>query len=833
MPSRGPLPNVPHTVVSCLSRRFGWHSLVLVLAFSVSTLAPVRSADAHPPLTIEQRHRLEEALRGSTLMRWQRTAARSLLGIGALEPITTPTPLQGPASADGNWSALTVLGHSFHTAIYDPVRDRMVVFGGDGPSLDEVWALSLSGDSRWTKLMPGGTGPAARLAHTAIYDPARDRMVIFGGYGGSSVFDDVWALSFSGTPSWTQLTPSGLSPGARVGHTAIYDSAHDRMIVFGGEDWSIFGYLNDVWALSLSGTPAWTQLLPTGAAPTGRGFHTAIYDWARDRMLIFGGDDGSYPNRTDTWALSLSGAPAWTELFPMGTIPPPRFRHTAVYDFGQDRMVIFGGSPGGSGFLGDAWTLSLAGTPSWTQLTPAGTLPTRCASHTAIYDPLRGRMVVFGGEYSVHFGGQGDVWSLSLIGGPEWSPGPGTRPMRRQSHSAICDLANDRMVVFGGNDSGILFHDVWALSLRDKVWTELISTGTSPSSRTGHTSIYDPERIRMVVFGGSNGFSVRNDLWSLALLGTTTWESLAPTGAPPPARQGQSAIYDPVRDRMIIFGGFGDGPGAPSYNDVWALSLAGTLEWTQLTQLGILPDERSGHTAIYDPLQDQMIIFGGAGTFPYRNDVWALPLSILHPHWVHLNPHGTPPSGRTRSSAIYDPQRDRMVVFGGVNGDGPTWALSLGDTTWTQLNPTGLSPWGGEGHSAIYDRIRDRMVVFAGGEFYGPYNDTWALTWGQLTGVQTPLTHQVDSLGPCYPNPFNPRVTIPFKIRRDGFVALSIYDVSGRLVKNVLNGWERRGTNAANWDGTSDSGAPVSSGVYFCRITAAGFSATQKIVLLK
>lgn len=67
-----------------------------------------------------------------------------------------------------------------HVAIYDPVRVRMMVFGGftDYVCLDDVWALSLSGASEWSKIEPGGTAPAARSSTSAIYDPVRDRRTL-------------------------------------------------------------------------------------------------------------------------------------------------------------------------------------------------------------------------------------------------------------------------------------------------------------------------------------------------------------------------------------------------------------------------------------------------------------------------------------------------------------------------------------------------------------------------------------------------------------------------------------------------------------------------------
>src|SRR5262249_7089447 len=109
-----------------------------------------------------------------------------------------------------------------------------------------VSALSLAGSPAWTQLIPVGTPPSGREGHTAIYDPVDDRMVVFGGWDGFNKLNDVWALSLAGSPSWTQLIPMGISPRIRYWHTAIYDPVRNRMMVFGG-----FGsyILNDVWDL--------------------------------------------------------------------------------------------------------------------------------------------------------------------------------------------------------------------------------------------------------------------------------------------------------------------------------------------------------------------------------------------------------------------------------------------------------------------------------------------------------------------------------------------------------------------------------------------------------
>ena len=85
-----------------------------------------------------------------------------------------------------------------------------------------------------------------------------------------------------------------------------------------------------------------------------------------------------------------------------------------------------------------------------------------------------------------------------------------------------------------------------------------------------------------------------------------------------------------------------------------------------------------------------------------------------------------------------------------------------------------------------------------------------------------------------YPNPFNPTTTIKFALSADSQVHLNVYDLGGRLVKELVN--ERMAAGAdhqATWDGTDNSGARVASGVYFYKLTAGDFTATDKMVMLK
>lgn len=84
-----------------------------------------------------------------------------------------------------------------------------------------------------------------------------------------------------------------------------------------------------------------------------------------------------------------------------------------------------------------------------------------------------------------------------------------------------------------------------------------------------------------------------------------------------------------------------------------------------------------------------------------------------------------------------------------------------------------------------------------------------------------------------HPNPFNPTTTIRFDLPVRCRVVLRIYDAAGRLIKTLLEGERPPGSYRAEWNGTSSRGAPVSSGVYFCRLVAGKDSRTSKMVLLR
>jgi len=111
-------------------------------------------------------------------------------------------------------------------------------------------------------------------------------------------------------------------------------------------------------------------------------------------------------------------------------------------------------------------------------------------------------------------------------------------------------------------------------------------------------------------------------------------------------------------------------------------------------------------------------------------------------------------------------------------------------------------------------------------------NEGKPATVNALSGVgETPRSYVLSLSN--YPNPFNPRTTVKYTVPSRGHVTVSVYDASGARVATLFDGERPAGAYSMDWDGRADTGAIVSSGVYFTRIEHASGVRTKKMVLLK
>ena len=663
------------------------------------------------------------------------------------------------------WTFHGPIGRHSHSAVFDPVSQQMIIFGGRNAAtnapLNDVWlgTTSFTQNDSFIAQSPIGTAPAARYGHIAVYDNSSNRMPVFGGNLGSTCANDIWILTGAngqtGTPAWIGATPSGTPPSPRQFSSGVYDPNSGSMIVFGGSDCAT-GYFNDVWVLTnASGQSAstWIQLSPSGTPPSARESSSAVYDPTHNVLTIYAGDAGS-TLLSDVWVLSnangIGGTPVWSKMLPTGTPPIPRTGHSATLDTVNNRMTIFGGSAGLS-TLSDAWVLTTAngigGTPAWAQIATQGTAPS-LAYHSAVYDQTKNNIYVFAG-ISTEDKFQGNNHAFTLNGangissvGNKWVLGGAAV---RYSHSAFYDPVTNGLFVFAGQHAlgTTNFNDYWkesfAIGSSNLQWSLLTVAGSKPSARFGHTGVYDSGTNRMMVFAGATGFPApcMNDYYVLenanAQPSAPKWDPLTPVGTVPRVRMRHASVYDSATNTLIIFGGYDCAN--TYYNDVWILqnanNVTGQPAWTQLQPSGTPPSPRQSSSAIYDPTTISLILYGGDSGAAPAGDMWILSHANGTggtPAWTQLTASGTVPIARSGHTATYDSQNNVMTVYGGFDGTNilsDTWTLSgangqAGSATWTQL-PVGQAR---RFHSAEYDPISNEMVTFGGATGTAPIDPT-------------------------------------------------------------------------------------------------------------
>lgn len=324
---------------------------------------------------------------------------------------------------------------------------------------------------------------------------------------------------------WLSIVPaSTAAPTPRTNATAIYDSQNHRMVVFGGCGDS--GDVSDVWALDLN-SDVWSDLTPTtGNSPSPRRTPNGIYDSDSHSMIMWSGQTGG-TTLNDVWAFDLNTT-SWTELTPMDPKPNTRYGTVSILDQADKNLVTFAGFTS-RGRFNDSWRFSLAN-DSWTEVTPGGNLPQRRCLHSASFDTLNRRMIVYGGQSA---GALGDIWAFDLAQ-HTWSElTPAQSPPGRWFPTNVYDTENHRVMIFGGNLGSGKANEVWAFDLADNEWQQLSTSGTPPTARDGATAIYLASEARMLVFAGRDGNGTYlNDIWSLDLSQPVSVEPLPENDLP-------------------------------------------------------------------------------------------------------------------------------------------------------------------------------------------------------------------------------------------------------------------------------------------------------------
>ncbi len=296
----------------------------------------------------------------------------------------------------------------------------------------------------------------------------------------TELFNDTWAYHVD-TQTWEQLHPAGTPPSADYGYRAYYDAENQRMLT----------NADGGMALSLvPGEEEWTPLEPpeghiygthhdTTSNTLYRAISATLHYWN-----LTTGESGTMP--VSNWQ--------WTGMVGSRAVDEAR---TRLVDFGQQRLV----------------TYDIGETETTAALLPLiGDVPPTYDFHGAEIDPVRDRMIIFGGnigEHAIHPNYEGSTFELDLDTLSWIQAEPDASPSPRGQYASVWDPQERRMYILCGlyrttfdYDSISTYNDVWVYDSATQSWREEITTGPRPVIRRMPAAVFDESNRRIILFAG-------------------------------------------------------------------------------------------------------------------------------------------------------------------------------------------------------------------------------------------------------------------------------------------------------------------------------------------
>ncbi len=600
--------------------------------------------------------------------------------------------------------------------VWDPVIHRAVLFGGltaiDAGTkvayeLGDTWQWT---GSRWIETFPAHS-PTPRAGHLMIFDSARNRIVIFGGRQGKTNLNDTW--SYDGN-DWTQLFPP-TSPSVRELSAQAYDSARDRIVMFGGylQTYSADGRtltetpLHDTW--EFDGT-TWKQILSDGPAVIRP---TLEYDPVRKQTIMIAAE----PTNSTTVMYAWDPANAkWNQLAP-ALLPACALGGEMTWQSSDNTILYTGAVCTNSALTED--TYEWDGT-NWTKITLV-LFAGRYFGSALTFDPDHQVAVLFGGASAAG----ALLGSTFTYANAIWlSVADSAFPVPRSLFAFTADPARSVIDLYGGLDQSTSFFDYW--TYQNGVFRLQSGTTGQPTDCGSPLTVFDTDRQKLVMLCGSSA--------TLDFDGTT-WTAYDVSKSAPPQHLFAALAYDQTLKKTVFFGGY-DGGNSVYLNQTW------TFDGTTWTQVKNNPAPLRSLTSMWwDPTLKKTVLYGGLGRLTANDrltrfsDMW----SFDGTGWLEIKPALTP-GMRYGASVVVDPKTGHAILFGGIRVDTDAnliqtqvYANDMWEwdgTTWTKVITSILTPPARENAGFAVDPYLNQLVLFGG--YNGTYlSDIWIFSNGQ------------------------------------------------------------------------------------------------------
>lgn len=623
----------------------------------------------------------------------------------------------------------------------------------------------------------------AKRGGTMVYDSHNKRYIFFGGYDGTTRYNQVWEkyMDVPGQP-WNLLTVSGTPPVGRNLHAMTYvkgnltsgGATRAYAVVWGGADPND---RNDMWALRLDtpGSEAWTQITQTNA-PTVRSYvgnqmvATPGTDSSNNYIYLFGGWAASRENQLVrcTFDVDTPTAITWTTLKANGAAGNPTARSGALLDYkaSTGQLLLYGGNTGS--MVNDFWIYTISSN-TWAQRTVSGTAFTAAEAMAGGYDAINNRFWVTGGwTTSGNFStSKNNIGYISNVGGSEAYVEVRANDTANQSYPGLSFPGNtvdpDKgwLVIFQEATVDSTERYDYIIDFRETATSDFpvysMSDGEFKNARDAMSSALNTDHNEWVQTGGfedmHDNATIPNgthsgDVWSYNVT-QNSWRYAVKGFKALPQIEGSYSCYDTTRDRIIVFGAL---TGATKNgNDVWSLTrdANGNYEVKQLRPTGTRPSPRWLGFAVFDEANNRAIFgLGGDNSGP-ANNVWALNFSgSADGAWTQLSPTGTV-TGVIGMAFGVAKNAKRVYIHGGATNGGLTtistqtayFDYSTTNGAWTTITTT--NALGRRTPAADFDEANNTFIVYGGydGTNVSAATSTLNLNTGTAWNHNYPVTY--------------------------------------------------------------------------------------------
>jgi hypothetical protein len=556
--------------------------------------------------------------------------------------------------------------------------------------------VTTEGGGTWQLWDYSDDQPEPRFPAGVAWDTRRQVMVVYGGSDGTKVFTDTW--EWDGT-SWSEIIPedpeSDGNPPALTGAAMAYDESRSRMVLFGGwHGGELKDKSDEVWEWD---GKSWWLRIPLDPEedgnPTARGLHSMVYSPLSSTIISYGGDhnygghmwewDGTSWKGHDDAETPAGDAEAY------GT-----YYHCMAYDPVRQKIVLFGGNDGHGGYYPDVWEYDGS---QWTEVQPVDELgdgnPDHSDDFSMVYSSAHQRMVMWDGRKAL-MAAQNLVWTWD---GQEWEvfqpEGHSFGPPALTNPSISYDPIRQAVVLFGGQ-LGVgwgdpLNTDLWLLPGDNQSWTlwQPQNPDHLPPGVTDHDIGYDPTRHATTI---SRGYGLT---WSSGCYEFDGWQWSTP-GCPGGSVTGYATTFDPDDGRLLTVGcNHHNNSELGAYT--WDGEAYNFLTFTDPEGDGN-PECRNTHGLAYDLVNHEAIVFGGSknrimfdDTWIYNGESWRL--------WEEVDPEGDgSPMLRYRHHMTWDYTTDTVMMFGGTweqTDNAPGWGNpDVMQWQWTGVSWAAVEP---------------------------------------------------------------------------------------------------------------------------------------------